>query len=516
MGDRASGQLPAQSLRLRLLERERHILAQVATGVPLPKVLEDLILAVEAETNGQMFGSILLTDQDGTRLLHGAAPHLPSAFNDAVHGLEIAEGAGSCGTAAYRRAAVFVRDIETDPLWARFRGQTLLHGLRSCWSTPIIGADGRLLGTFGNYYREPRTPTSNDLEVIALVTRTAAAAIERHVFDEALQESEERFRTLVELSPQMVWFSQSGGEITYCNRFWQQFTGLTAEETRNRGWLKVLHPAHRRRIIALWKDALTSTEPLETEVEFKRASDGVYRYFVVRGTPIRDANGAVVRWIVIGLDIHERKQAEVARELLTSELSHRIKNVITVARSLAAISSREHPEAGAFAAELQNRLLALSVANEYVVGPHSALPPVRQDAAQKTVLGLIAMILAPYITNRGDRFELSGEDMALGSGAATALALSVHELATNALKYGALSSGSGRVRIEGHSSNGVYKLTWRELGGPPLSGAPEHYGFGTQMIARSIGGQLKGSVEHEWAPGGVIAHLSVPLANLAY
>jgi PAS domain S-box-containing protein len=511
----ASPQISGQSQRLRLLERERHVLRQVAAGVPLAEVLEELILAVEAEADGQMYGSILLVDHDERRLLHGAAPHLPPAFNEAVHGVEIGEGAGSCGTAAHRRTAVFVTDIATDPLWTNFRAQTLLHGLRACWSTPIIGADGRLLGTFGNYYREPRTPTPHDLEVIALVTHTAAVAIERHLFDRALQESEERFRTLVELSPQIVFFCQAGGEITYCNRFWQEFTGLTTEQTRKGGWLKMLHPAHRRSQIALWRNAFAKAEPLETEAQLRRRGDNAYRYFVVLGTPIRDARGAVVQWIVIGLDIHERKQAEVARELLTNELSHRIKNVLTVARSLTAITSREHPEARAFAAEFQDRLHALLVANEYVVRRQPSSSLNRAELGENTVLGLIALILAPYISSIGESVELSGDDVAVGGGAATALALSVHELATNALKYGSLSIGSGRVRIEGHSSDDVYRLTWREIGGPRISGAPDRHGFGTEMMARSIGGQLGGSLEHEWASSGLIARLRVPLANLA-
>jgi GAF domain-containing protein len=143
----------------RLLESEKRVLGQVAAGVPIAKVLEELVLAVEADANGELLGSILLLDKQGRHLLHGAAPNLPAAYNDAIHGVEIGEGVGSCGTAAHRGQAVFVTDIATDPLWGAFAELPLAHGLRACWSIPIRRADGRLLGTFGNYYREPRSPT---------------------------------------------------------------------------------------------------------------------------------------------------------------------------------------------------------------------------------------------------------------------------------------------------------------------------------------------------------------------
>jgi PAS domain S-box-containing protein len=503
-----------ESQRLGLIEREKRVLGQVAAGVSLSKVLEELILAVEAETGGQMYGSILLIDADGKRLLHGAAPHLPQVYNEAVHGLEIGEARGSCGTAAHRGSAVFVTDIATDPLWARYRELTLPHGLRACWSTPIKGADGRLLGTFGNYYREPRSPTPLDLEVIAQVTHTAAVVIERHFADQALQESEARFRTLVEVSPQIVWLCGPAGEIVYCNQFWQDFTGLRLEATGDGAWLEAVHPAHRDRVLAQWESVLARAEPFETEIEFKRAGDDSYRCFVMRGTCVRDANGGIRQWIVIGLDIQERKRAEEARNLLAQELAHRIRNIFTVVSGLASATSRGHPEAQAFVRDFRDRLLALSVANEHVVRPER-LPSFRGEKPATTVQRLVTDLLAPYVENFSDRFRLSGDDISLGSNSSTALALIVHELATNAVKYGALSCETGRVRIEGCRSSDLYRMTWRESGGPPVSGPPERSGFGTAIAARSAGNQLGGTIEHEWAPAGLIATLEVPLENMA-
>ena len=449
-----------ESRSLRLLESEKRVLSQLAAGVPFSNVLEELVLAVEAESNGEMYGSILLLDNAGKRLLHGAAPNLPSAYNNAVHGVELGEAVGSCGTAAHRGEAVFVTDIAIDPLWASFRDLPLAHGLRACWSIPIRGADGRLLGTFGNYYRKPRSPTLEDLNVIAHVTHTAALAIERHLADQALQESEQRFRTLVEVSPQVVWFCGADGQVTYCNPFWHAFSGLTLEETRGGGWMDVIHPGHRDRVASRWENALDTLAPYEVEIPFKRASDGEYRWFVVRGMPIRNPNGQVVQWIGIALDIHERKQAEEARELLARELSHRIKNVFTVVSSLASLTARGHPEAQVFAREFRERLSALANAHDYA-------RPQGCARAGHTVHGLIAELLTPYAEDLQDRFHVSGDDTSIGNSTAMALALIIHEQATNAVKYGALSSENGRVCIDGQRSDGVYSMTWRESGGPP-------------------------------------------------
>ena len=497
---------------LRLLQSEKRVLGQVAAGVALSKALEELLLAVEAESNGEMCGSILLLDNKGKRLLHGAAPNLPPAYCEAVHGVEIGEAVGSCGTAAHRGEAVFVADIATDPLWAAFRDLPLAHGLRACWSTPIRGADGRLLGTFGNYYREPRSPTPNDLKVITLVTHTAALAIERHLSDEALKASEERFRTLVEVSPQVVWFCGANGEITYCNPFWHQFTGLTLDDTRGGGWMNVVHSDHLERIRTLWNEALTSCATFETEIPFKRAIDGEYRWFVARGMPVRDGTGHITQWVGIALDIHERKQAEEARELLGLELTHRIKNIFTVISGLSSLTARHHPEADAFVRKFRERLAALANAHDYV---HRQSHTRGAGRTAQTVQGLIAEILRPYAQHLPKRFDVVGDDTHIGTSSATALALIIHEQATNAVKHGALSKQTGRVRIAGNQFDGTYTITWHESGGPKISGPPEHQGFGTVMAAQSTAQQLGGAIVHVWATDGLITRLTIPLTNLA-
>ena len=167
-------------LKRSLLDSEQQSLAQIAAGAPLAEVLETLLVAVEGDSQGGMMASVLLLDDEGKHLLHGAAPSLPAAYNAAIHGIAIGPSVGSCGTAAYLGHAVYVTDIASDPLWADFKDLALSHGLRACWSTPIEGAGGQLMGTFAIYHRAPRGPTPDELASINMIIHTAALAIERH------------------------------------------------------------------------------------------------------------------------------------------------------------------------------------------------------------------------------------------------------------------------------------------------------------------------------------------------
>jgi PAS domain S-box-containing protein len=162
----------------RLLEGQSAVLERISMNAPLGESLELLARTMDAQAPGNL-SSIVLLDADGKHIRHAAGPNLPEAYNRLVDGLPIGPAAGSCGTAAYRRERVFVSDIAKDPLWAEYRERTLPHGLRACWSTPIFGAEGALLGTFAIYRREPALPGPLDLEIIARATYVARIAIER-------------------------------------------------------------------------------------------------------------------------------------------------------------------------------------------------------------------------------------------------------------------------------------------------------------------------------------------------
>lgn len=170
----------------KLKEDEHRILEMIADGTPLQAVLTALVLAIE-EHAPDTLGSILLMDDDGKRVRHAASPNLPDAYTRAIDGAPIGPRAGSCGTAAFLRKPVFVTDIATDPLWEDYRAVALPHGLRACWSTPLLATNGRVLGTFALYYRTPRVPEEEDLRLTERAGRLASIAIERRQLEDQLR-----------------------------------------------------------------------------------------------------------------------------------------------------------------------------------------------------------------------------------------------------------------------------------------------------------------------------------------
>lgn len=192
------------------------VLEMVARGKPLSVILEAICRLVQQQLD-DVAASFLLMDEDGCHLRHGAAPDLPLAYSRIVDGFEIGPRAGSCGTAAWRRSAVIVRDIETDPLWSHFRDIALVFGLRSCWSTPILSPDREVLGTFALYSGTVREPSQRELEIALMATDLAGIAVER-------TRSEERIRHMAHHDPLTGLPNRA--------LFWPQFSRALTEARR--------------------------------------------------------------------------------------------------------------------------------------------------------------------------------------------------------------------------------------------------------------------------------------------
>src|SRR5438093_760780 len=168
---------------------QKYVLELLATGASLADVLSALVRTIEEQAPGMLCSVLCL---DGERLRHGAAPSLPEDYSRAVDGLTIGPAAGSCGTAAYRRERVIVDDIERDPRWAEFRDLALRHGLRACWSEPILSASGQVLGTFASYYGEARSPTDDEIALIEGAAQLGGLAIERKRAEAELAEARDQ------------------------------------------------------------------------------------------------------------------------------------------------------------------------------------------------------------------------------------------------------------------------------------------------------------------------------------
>jgi PAS domain S-box-containing protein len=172
-----------------LRDGESRILEMIARDAPLEEILEKLVLVVEGQFAG-LLSSVLLLDEDGQHVRHGAAPSLPKAYTEAIDGLCIGPKAGSCGTAMYRRELVVVTDILQDPLWESYRDVAEPYGFRACWSIPILAHSGKALGSFAMYYREPRSPGPAETRALEMATHLAGIAIER----KRAREERERLR----------------------------------------------------------------------------------------------------------------------------------------------------------------------------------------------------------------------------------------------------------------------------------------------------------------------------------
>ncbi len=225
-----------------LLIGQKQILKLIIQGEPLPHVLTAVCRTIEELAQGEMLASVLLLDADGVHLRHGAAPSLPESYNRAVDGLAIGPSVGSCGTAAYRREPVYVSDIASDPLWAPYAEVALSHGLRACWSSPILSSAAEPLGTFAMYYRQPRRPGPRDLRAVDIVTRTVAIAIEQSRAEQALRESEERFRGTFENAAVGIVHTDAAGRILRVNEKFCAIVGYPREELLGIAFRDLTHP----------------------------------------------------------------------------------------------------------------------------------------------------------------------------------------------------------------------------------------------------------------------------------
>ncbi|MBI3716225.1 MAG: CHASE domain-containing protein, partial [Betaproteobacteria bacterium] len=285
------------------------LLAMIAAGKPLVETLDALLRSVHARAP-EMHASILLLDDDGVHLRHGAAPGLPEAYVRAIDGIVIGEGVGSCGTAAWRREPVIVTDIATDPLWANFRELALAHGLRACWSTPILDDDVRVLGTFAIYYSKPARPTEAHQRLIDQATGAAAIAIGRYRKDQALRASEARFRAIFTAEPECVKVVSPGGDLLEMNAAGLDMLEVASlTEAQSRPLMEWVSPEHRDAFMNLHRQVMRG-EPGGLEFMVTGAK-GAHRWMDTHAVPLRDAKGRITALLGVTRDVTKQKQAEM-------------------------------------------------------------------------------------------------------------------------------------------------------------------------------------------------------------
>jgi formate hydrogenlyase transcriptional activator len=298
-----------------LLAAEKRTLEMIANGVRLADILESLCDTIDAQA-GNIISAVMLLDTDGVHLSPVAAPRLPKGWIEAITPLKIGPGIGSCGSAAFLKQRVIVSDIATDPLWVDCRDVALSYGLRAAWSQPLLSKNQQVLGTFGMYYAEPRTPSETDLRLIEGAGHIAVIAIEgeraqtalTRAFDE-IAKSEAELRTIIDAIPQLIIAIGTDGNFLYANQAVLEYTGLTKEEVGSENFSEVFHPEDSERLREQRDVAISRGVPFEYERRVRRR-DGQYRWFLTQYNPLRDERGKVIRWYATGTDIDDRKQAE--------------------------------------------------------------------------------------------------------------------------------------------------------------------------------------------------------------
>ena len=431
----------------------------------------------------------------------------------------IAAQAGSsrgsfCAHAMHHDDIMVVPDASLDP---RFADNPLVTGppyIRFYAGAPLRDDRGVPLGALCIIAPQPRQGlTALQRQGLLLLAADALSllALRRteHAADRRAGEQEAKFRTLADTMPQMVWSTLPDGYHDYYNARWYEFTGMPAGSTDGEGWNGMFHPDDQDRAWAVWRHSLTTGDPYEIEYRLRDAR-GDYRWVLGRALPIRDEDGGITRWFGTCTDIHDSKQAQQQREIITHELSHRIKNIFAVIGGLITFSTRHHPEMKPAAADLRERIVALGRAHD-LVRPHSdaSRPGKRQDSLH----GLLDELLVAYRSDGAPRIRIEGDDHAIDDRSATPLALLFHELATNAAKYGALSIADGVVTINARKVENLVELIWAETGGPAVV-VPTREGFGSKLIELSVARQMAGEVRREWLPGGLVATLAVPASAM--
>ncbi|MBL9202282.1 MAG: PAS domain S-box protein [Opitutaceae bacterium] len=303
-----------------LLTCQREVLGSIARGEPLTRALETLVRHLEGLAAGQIC-TVLLLEPDSQRLRHGAASGLPPEVVRAVDGVAIGPAVGSCGTAAFRRAPVIVEDIATDPLWAEWRAVMLPHGLRACWSKPILDTAGAVLGTFACYSRQPGPPPPAYARIAATATDLAAIAIQRHRESEAVREAAVRIADLYENAPNMlISVSAATGCIVECNATTARITGYTKSELIGKPIVELYDEAEQPRIGPSFARFQATVELRDLELGI-RTKDGRTLQMAVNADTVRDAEGRIVVSRSVWHDITGRKRAEEVRQRALSLLN---------------------------------------------------------------------------------------------------------------------------------------------------------------------------------------------------
>ncbi|SER11093.1 two-component system, chemotaxis family, CheB/CheR fusion protein [Faunimonas pinastri] len=369
----------------------------------------------------------------------------------------------------------------------------------------------RVDGSLGWAYTRA-VPILNDKGELVEWMGAASDVTAPHEAEDAVRESEERLHSLVEGLPQLVWRAVDDGKWTWASRQWAEYTGQSEAESRDWGWLEALHPDDRAAARAAWTKA-AEDGVIGIECRICRKSDGSYRWFQTRATPVGDERGAIVEWIGTSTDIDDLRELQERQGVLVGELQHRTRNLIGVVRSLAEKTSRSSTDLIDFRDRFRDRLDALA----RVQGLLSRLKEHDRVSFDELIRTELSALDAS-----SSRIELEGPSaIRLPSATVQMLAMTLHELATNAVKYGALGQPTAKLAVnwalepDGDGGRRWLHIEWRETGVAmhPADGDASVGGQGRELIERALPYQLGAHTTYELGPDGVRCTISMPLST---
>jgi PAS domain S-box-containing protein len=335
----------------------------------------------------------------------------------------------------------------------------------------------------------------------------------------ALRHSELRLRTLAEGMPQLAWRAVENGLWTWCSPRWSAFTGLSAQESLGRGWLDAIHTDDRAAVEGAWDRAAAGGDLLDFETRVFHVAEQRYRHVQMRALPARDDNGRPIEWLGAATDIDDLVRLQHRQEVLVAELQHRTRNLMAVVQAITKRTLDESDELSTFAVSIFDRLGALA----RVQGLLS-----RRGEMRVSFQDLVREELAAHVELDGNRspsrVTLDGPaDAYLRSATVQTLALALHELATNAAKYGAFKAPMGRLDVRwrvqaGDGDDSTLCIDWIESGVANMPDAdPELVGdgYGRELIERALPYQLGAATEFHLGPDGARCSIRMPIPSAA-
>ncbi|WP_158628765.1 GAF domain-containing protein [Dyella choica] len=490
-----------------------HELSTIASGSSNVTQVLKAALDMTMTLHRADFGNVQLYDAETNTLRIAVQSGFEPAFLDYFAQVDASEPS-ACGLALAGRRRKIVTDIETDPDCAPNREVARAAGYRALQSTPLLSASGEPLGMLSTHFRAPRCFSESEQRQTDLVAHEIARVIERTREQATLRNSEERLRSAAEVGRLGLWdWKVTTGEVYWSDEHFRMEGYAVGEVSPSyEAWAARIHPADRS---AAETAVLRAMETHEEYIQEFRVvhPDGSVHWLLGRGRFFYDDAGRPVRMIGANVDTTERREWEERQKVLIAELQHRTRNIMGVVRSMAEKTAYASADLQDFHARFGDRLEALS----RVQGLLSRV----NDMDRVTFDDLIRNEMEAMEGSPG-RVTLNGpRGVRLRSSTVQTLAMVLHELATNAVKYGALSQPQGRLAVTwllepiGSNDRPWLHIDWRETGVtmPTGSAAPRRKGQGRELIEQALPYQFNAKTSYSFGPDGVTCRISIPVSS---